>query len=221
MELPTVANLAGTWAETTPSSSNSSSGAELSTYSFTFTSGGAFTALKTTVTTPVSGLPTTSYGQVRGTYTISGTTVSFTTKESRSPSSPTDDSKDWNTYSGSMVYDVVLSEGKLYGLRGNLYVAQGSTSGLVGTWQQITSDYANLYYKVIQVFGANQEHTISVYSGASYDDATTFVSKSSSSYTATSTAIYDAASSQSHYYKRFGDYLAMGDDASVGAYTRQ
>jgi len=223
IESPTVANLTGTWAETSPTtsqiSSSTSSGTESRINSYTFAVDGTFSRFETIVLTPSSGTASTSYYQDKGTYSIDGNTVNLVFNQYRTPTSASDSTTAWSTSTQTSTLGLytVLHDGKLYGLQQQILVAQGSVSGLVGTWALVRYD-GDTYYKYMYQF-SQDSLVFSVYSSTTTTFPTTASSTNTLSYTATASTL--TADSHTLYYLRFADHLAMGEDASAGVYTKQ
>jgi hypothetical protein len=212
--LPSATNLAGTWVD-----ANGTYGSIT-----TFGSDGTVDVLNTSV----SG-GTTSYSEYKGTFSVSGNTISYSMTSSRSPTSSSDAVTAWASnvfteYVPALVSGTKLFGGTFYNNSSYVKTASGAHNGLIGTWQSISgSDHGSAnWYKYVWNFAADGSFFYSNYSSSS----TVFSSSATSGGTGTYTigagqiVVSVSGSPSSVYYQIFGDYLVYGGPSSYGA-TRQ
>jgi hypothetical protein len=231
--MPTVANLTGSWkgpGMTIVSSSTSNGVTTSSTITsintYTFAPDSTWSVFSVYLSTPIGGgAATTSYIESRGTYATSGNEITMTTTDTRTLSSATDVTTVWSTTAYTRTFPMVLYGGKLYGIvPGTLLAAQGSPSGLVGTWVSAFSSSPGSFAKVEVTFGSNGSVTSSFYSSPT-STFTTPPSTELRTYTTgpgTFTIAMPGTPDQVMYYSLpGGSYLTMGPDATQGAYEKQ
>jgi len=228
---PTISALVGTW--TASNSSSNTSGGTTTTNVFSDTlnvaADGSYTLFQTQASTPTGGSTTTSYSAKKGQLSFSANQATTTITDLCYSSSPiTTANAVWTPESQttSSTATTILSGGKLYGyLSWPVFTAQGSTSGLVGTWQEIMSSTAGsttMYGKMVYAFAADGTLTSQQYSDTTTAFTAAPVYSITATYTAqngilTTTAPGQAASSGT--YKIVGSYLIIGDATSVDAYA--
>jgi hypothetical protein len=231
--LPTVANLTGSWKGRGMGYSTTNGGATMydytSTLTISFAADGTWTEFHDDVGTPAGGGPTvTSYKEDRGTYTISGNEVTLNTTDYRSLTSATDTTSAWSPVPVSSpittIYPMMIFNGKLYGaVPGSLYIAQASTSGLIGTWA-VTWSQPGVYIKIERTFNADGSYVFATYASPTNAFSAPYAS-TTGTYAASvgiMTETTGGSTSPATYYAILaGSYLSIGSDTTAGAFTKQ
>lgn len=222
---PTVSALVGTWKM---SSSSSFEGTTTTMQDIiTLSSDGSFVQESIVTSTPPSDVATTFYTWKKGTIGISGDKLTMTetgnVPSSASAATPSTDS--WTSSSSVTTSTAVLVAGKLY--KSAIFKAQGSNSGIVGTWiaESYTSSKPKPYSKIVLALSSDKTFTQTIYASTSadYPDAPqtgsgSYVLNSNGSMTETI-----SGSTYTSFYKVVGSYFIMGDETSAdaNAYTKQ
>lgn len=221
---PTVAALVGTWKMN--SSSSSSGATTLTQYIITVSADGTFVQESITTSTPSSGSPTTTNTWTNGTISTSGDnlTIDITGAASGAASEPSS----WTNVSMSMTTQAILVGNKFY-MEG-VGKAQGSNTGIVGTWlsETHTKMLTDSYQKFLFTFSSDMTFTVKTYTSStstypsdpSRSESGTYVLNSNGSIALTFSG--DTTSS-TFFYKVLGSYLIQGSETSVdaNAYIKQ
>ena len=239
--VPTLANLTGTWVESysSPTAIMSLSGStpatEVTTDTMTIAADGSYVSIESYVSTPSgSSTPDSTYtAGSKGIISISSSGMTMTkTYDAVSSLTPfTASTATWtpvvpntsDTQPNAFIYG-----GKLYRYAA---VAQGSVSGIVGTWEMASSGNDGTttnYYKEDLTFSATGSLTDAAYQSTT----STFPASPSSTQTATyavqngiltETFTSPSASTSTIAYKIIGNYLVFGNATSsdANAYVKQ
>jgi len=161
---PTLASLVGTWQQIYSGETSTN------TSTLRVTASGSFIEQ----TLSVNSGSRTSYAGLEGTITTSGYTVTITETKNYSGSKPITSSTRWQSISPAsfITASAIEVNGKYYlPLGGLLYIAKGTPSGLVGTWEGAYSSsgvtaYTNHQWSVL-TFNSGGACTSSIYSSPS------------------------------------------------------
>lgn len=232
---PTLAAATGTWVQSLFSASSTSTDAFTNT--MTIAANGAFVLQEVKVYTPVGGTATPIYYGDQGTVRVSGRTVTIAMTSAYCDSAtqlPATSSSGWTPTNVVITNPAIEVNGKLYfDTTGDSAVltAQGSVSGLTGTWLMSTTstEAGTTSYSELQFIFAGTTYTENWYGGSTAEmSPSTLQRTSAGSYTTangvltlTPTTIDTAETSSS--YALYGSYLVVGAGAnsSAGAWAKQ
>jgi hypothetical protein len=236
-QAPTVANLTGSWTTTRNGTYSDSSGeyTTASIFTFVFAADGTFQIVSDYVKTPkAGGASTTTYTDQKGTYSVSGTDLSLSTTAYRTPTSANDTTTGWTTptTATTYMYPSVLYNRKLYSIFSRVCSAQGTTSGLVGTWAttRYVSSNTSSWTKTVLKFNADLTYSNDYYENSTATFGAAPNSTTTGTYTQGNGTIIltqtgSTGSPMTLYYTTFGSYLVFGDsganDATLGAFTKK
>ena len=239
-DLPTVANLTGTWTVTTTGVEN------FYQQSTSTTKGGHFTRTTTvvfgadrsywqkyvTVDVPDDGSATQSfYEQGKGVFTAVDDALTVSIGSARAAYSDfADDTTGWIAQSPAAISTTpaILSSGKLYNSNTTVFKAQGATSGIVGNWSytQMYTTASPPYHKFTVTFNADLTASTANYDSSSSTFPSTPTSTQAGTYslgsggTVTLTPTGGPAGTPS-YYSIVGSYLLIGATPDLGASVKQ
>jgi hypothetical protein len=210
-----LAAYAGTWAM----SYTETTSEESYEYSATFElkADGSYVSETVLKTTPAGGSPTYGYSDEKGTISLDGDFLTCKVRSKRESLWPFgDDSTGWTAVSRTYGQIVLASDGKFYV---DVLKAQGSTSGIEGSWasESYKSTNSKPYKKVVCAFGSgelDEKHYTS--------ETSSYSSTPSSSYHAvyslnggTIAITYDSKDPETQYYAIRGPYLIFGGQNSL------
>ncbi|HUX42091.1 MAG TPA: lipocalin family protein [Rectinemataceae bacterium] len=222
---PTIAALVGTWLLSATSSTSASSTS--STETMTIASDGSFQGYVTRTNTPSGGTASTSYSAMKGTLSFSGDQMTYTVTGTENSSSLINSTNvSWTTFPSPLVTTntAILDNGKLYGLTGgSVLTAQGTVSGLVGTWGYSSYNSADTspYTKVALTLNADGTATSEMYQSTTSTFSSTPTSTASGTWSASNGVLTLTQSSQiqSLAYSSIGNYLIWGNATNADAYA--
>ena len=232
---PTLSALVGTW--TASNTSSDTSGGTTTTHALAYTmsvaADGSSSIITVQASTPAGGRTTTTYSGTKGQLSFTADQVKMTNTATCSSATPiTAATATWTPESvaTSSTSPAILSGGKFYlGLNNGfgylVFAAQGSVSGLVGSWPFIissTSSSTTNYWKIVEGFAADGTVTATQYSDTSGTFTAAPVSTTAGTYTINNgilTITPSGQSAQSWAYKIVGSYLILGNATSADAYA--
>jgi len=183
---------------------------------------GSFTSV-----TANSGSSPATYSGNKGSMTLTGDRVVWTTTASfpstSSATAITAAGATWGTLAAPTIYSstVAYIDGSFYQSIGQypVFKAAGTHSGLVGTWdfESYSMASTNQYMKAHYVFAANGALTADMYSSATSTYPTAPTNSATGTYTdnGNGTVTLTTTSAQTYYYLLSGDYWVLGTPTTV------
>jgi len=223
---PTLAALTGTWVltetwENKDYETDALESTEVRTTTRTIATDGSFIDEVISVETPVTGTATTSYSSKKGTLAVVGDKLAKTITHTRYSSTEAFTGADtgWNAESPAIVEttQAIIVSGKLYE---DVFKAQGSVSGIQGTWvmEQYDSEDTKPYRKVVIQFNSDGTVSQAYFTSATESFADTsdgsylmnYVANQNGSITLT---MDGQVESMTAFYKIFDSYLILGGES--------
>ncbi len=230
----TLATLVGTW-EMNYTAIQPDNSTDVISVTITVVAGGAYTSTSSDVYTPSGGSSQSSYTGAQGTISVSGDTMTITKTLSYSGSTPVTSSTSWIPLSTNQVSSgpAIFDNGNLYTTvvwgTGSVFTAQGTVSGLVGTWtMDLYNSSSSLPYTEGKfIFASDATFTYEDFQSTTSTMPSTPVAGGSGTF-GTSNGILSITPStgtvegQSDRYTVYGSYLILGPTSNnLGAFVKQ
>jgi hypothetical protein len=227
--IPTLSSLVGTWKNSSTSDITDNSGSvtstETSANEMSVFADGSYLTKSTSIIKDTSGTTTSSlYTDKKGKISLSGDQLTTEQAQTRGSNSPfADDTSGWADNKASNSSECILVGDRLFP---QVLAAEGSVSGLVGTWatNHYHSTSSKPYGKASYAFTSEGKVTISYYQSASAafsdtpDQSNTYNYAINDNGSLTITAD-GSTKSNTMFYSIKGSYMVIGNDKSIDAFA--